>query len=69
MPFFPLRGDGPSVRPPPAPRRDEITVKLAWLLQRSPVILPIPGTLSIEHLRENLAALDLDLGDADDIAA
>jgi aryl-alcohol dehydrogenase-like predicted oxidoreductase len=29
---------------------------LAWLLQRSPVILPIPGTLSIEHLRENLAA-------------
>jgi aryl-alcohol dehydrogenase-like predicted oxidoreductase len=33
--------------------------ELAWLLRRSPVILPIPGTRSIEHLRENLAALDL----------
>ena len=47
----------------------ENTVKLAWLLQRSPVVLPIPGTLSIEHLRENLAALELELDDADDIAA
>ena len=28
-------------------------VQLAWLLRRSPVVLPIPGTLSIEHLREN----------------
>ena len=45
------------------------TVKLAWLLPRSPVVLPIPGPLSLEHLRENLAALDLDLGDAADIAA
>ena len=41
----------------------ENAVKLAWLLRRSPVVLPIPGTLSIEHLRENLAALELDLGD------
>ena len=47
----------------------ESTVKLAWLLRRSPVVLPIPGTLSIDHLRENLAALELDLGDADEIAA
>ena len=31
-------------------------VALAWLLQRSPNILPIPGTKSIEHLRENVAA-------------
>jgi aryl-alcohol dehydrogenase-like predicted oxidoreductase len=29
---------------------------LAWLLQRSPNILPIPGTSSVEHLRENLKA-------------
>ena len=36
-------------------------MKLAWLLQRSPAILPIPGTLSIEHLRENLGALELEL--------
>ena len=47
----------------------ENTVKPAWLLRRSPVVLPIPGTLSIEHLRENLAALELDLGDAHHIAA
>jgi pyridoxine 4-dehydrogenase len=47
----------------------EHAVKLAWLLRRSPVVLPIPGTLSIEHLRDNLAVLELDLGDADDIAA
>ena len=36
------------------------TGKLAWLLGRSPVVLPIPGTLSLDHLRENLAALELD---------
>jgi len=38
-------------------------VALAWLLHRSPAILPIPGTLSIAHLRENLAALELELTD------
>ena len=43
--YFPLRGDGGSA-----------TVKLASLLRRSPVVLPIPGTLSIEHLRQNLRA-------------
>jgi aryl-alcohol dehydrogenase-like predicted oxidoreductase len=71
VPYFPLRGHvGPGLAD--AARRLGVTenaVKLAWLLQRSPVVLPIPGTLSIEHLRENLAALDLDLGDAADIAA
>jgi aryl-alcohol dehydrogenase-like predicted oxidoreductase len=36
-------------------------VALAWLLQRSPNILPIPGTASLDHLRENLAAAALDL--------
>jgi aryl-alcohol dehydrogenase-like predicted oxidoreductase len=36
-------------------------VALAWLLHRSPVILPIPGTTSIEHLRENLGAFDIEL--------
>jgi len=34
---------------------------LAWLLKRSPVVLPIPGTLSLEHLKENLAAGRIDL--------
>lgn len=38
-------------------------VALAWLLARSPVMLPIPGTGSIEHLEENLAAADLALTD------
>jgi pyridoxine 4-dehydrogenase len=38
-------------------------VALAWLLRRSPVMLPIPGTASIAHLEENVAAGDLDLSD------
>ncbi|HEX4344156.1 MAG TPA: aldo/keto reductase [Solirubrobacteraceae bacterium] len=36
-------------------------VALAWLLQRSPVVLPIPGTRSVEHLEENVAAAQLRL--------
>ncbi len=36
-------------------------VALAWLLHRSPVILPIPGTASLAHLEENLASVHLDL--------
>jgi aryl-alcohol dehydrogenase-like predicted oxidoreductase len=36
-------------------------VALAWLLQRSPVMLPIPGTSSVEHLEENVAAASLKL--------
>ncbi len=35
-------------------------VALAWLLERSPVMLPIPGTSSVEHLEENMRALDVD---------
>ena len=65
VPYYPLHGDGgPGIAE--AARRLGVTenaVKLAWLLRRSPVVLPIPGTRSIEHLRENLAALELDLGD------
>ena len=38
-------------------------VKIAWLLARSPQMVPIPGTLSIEHLRENIAALEIDLAE------
>ena len=71
VPYYPLRGDGGRGVASAAERLGvtENAVKLAWLLQRSPVVLPIPGTLSIEHLRENLAALELDLGDAREIAA
>ena len=56
----------------PGGKLDEIAKKhdatvsqlsLAWLLHRSPVILPIPGTSSIEHLEENLKAVDVSLSD------
>jgi len=40
-------------------------VALAWLLHRSPVMLPIPGTSSVPHLEENVAAAALELSDAD----
>ena len=65
VPYYPLSGDGGSVVAEAARRLGvtETAVKLAWLLRRSPVVLPIPGTLSIAHLRENLAALELDAGD------
>jgi len=36
-------------------------VALAWLLRRAPNVLVIPGTSSVAHLRENLAASELDL--------
>lgn len=40
-------------------------VALAWLLKRSPVMLPIPGTSKVEHLRENVGAASLELSDED----
>jgi pyridoxine 4-dehydrogenase len=40
-------------------------VALAWLLHASPVILPIPGTKSVDHLRENMAASELSLSAED----
>ncbi|GAA1345949.1 aldo/keto reductase [Arthrobacter roseus] len=39
-------------------------VALAWLLRRSPVIMPIPGTSSVEHLEDNMGALDVVIDDA-----
>lgn len=67
VPFYPLRGAGaPAVRETAKRRRaTPQQVMLAWLLRRSLMMLPIPGTLSLEHLQENLAALHLDLTDAD----
>jgi aryl-alcohol dehydrogenase-like predicted oxidoreductase len=69
IPWFPLAtgklaGDGGPL--------DEIAAShgaspsqlaLAWLLRRSPVMLPIPGTSSVEHLEDNLAAAALELTD------
>ena len=63
VPFYPLRA-GRSAAVDEIARRHDATpsqVMLAWLLQRSPVMLPIPGTLSPEHMKENLGALDLQL--------
>lgn len=40
-------------------------VAIAWLLARSPVMLPIPGTSSVEHLEENVAAAGIELGEED----
>ncbi|MEF8914791.1 aldo/keto reductase, partial [Natronomonas sp.] len=68
IPYFPLAaGDLDSVE-----GLDDIAeahdatrqqIALAWLLERSPVMLPIPGTSSVEHLNENVAAADIDLTD------
>jgi pyridoxine 4-dehydrogenase len=68
VPFFPLGGFSPlqsSALSEVAGRLEAtpMQVALAWLLRRSPNILLIPGTASIAHLRENLAAAELDLPD------
>ena len=75
LPWMPL-GDGPLERFDPLcpPIIEAIAAKhgrstaqvlLASLLQRADVMLPIPGTSSLEHLRENIAAADLVLDDED----
>jgi aryl-alcohol dehydrogenase-like predicted oxidoreductase len=65
VPYFPLRGTDTPAVVELAERRGvtPAQVALAWLLARSPAILPIPGTLSLEHLEQNLAALELELSD------
>ncbi|HEY0167652.1 MAG TPA: aldo/keto reductase [Jatrophihabitans sp.] len=56
--------DGPLGRVAKELEATPAQVALAWLLRRSPVIVPIPGTSSIAHLEENLAAASLTLSDA-----
>jgi pyridoxine 4-dehydrogenase len=67
VPYFPLHGRGGRALAEIAGRRGATPAQLAlaWLLRRSPVTLPIPGTLSLEHLRENLAALEIELSDGE----
>ncbi|MEW2269384.1 aldo/keto reductase family oxidoreductase [Streptomyces griseofuscus] len=72
VPFFPLGGFNPlqsSALTAVATRLDAtpMSVALAWLLQRSPNILLIPGTSSVAHLHENAAGAGLQLSD-DDLA-
>ncbi len=63
VPYYPLKGDEPPALAEIAESRgaSREQIALAWLLRRSPAMLPIPGTLSLEHLRENLAALEIEL--------
>jgi pyridoxine 4-dehydrogenase len=67
VPFYPLRGTGGAALTQIARRHGAAApqIALAWLLQRSPVMLPIPGTLSVDHVKENLAALKIQLTDAE----
>jgi pyridoxine 4-dehydrogenase len=71
IPWFPLatgdlaRPGGPLDEVARARDATPGQVALAWLLARSPVMLPIPGTSSVEHLEENVAAAELHLSDAD----
>ena len=69
IPWFPLATGGlarPGGTLEEVARRHDATpgqVALAWLLRRSPVMLPIPGTSSVQHFEENLAAAELSLGE------
>jgi aryl-alcohol dehydrogenase-like predicted oxidoreductase len=65
VPFYPLKGGTAPAVAEIAARRGatERQIALAWLLKRSPLMLPIPGTLSLDHVKENLAALDIELTD------
>jgi aryl-alcohol dehydrogenase-like predicted oxidoreductase len=73
IPWFPLEAGklaesgGPVAAIAAAHRATPGQVALAWLLARSPVMLPIPGTSSVEHLEENVAAAELELT-ADEVA-
>ncbi len=71
IPWFPV-ASGKLAQP--GGKLDELAKKhgatvsqlsLAWLLHRSPVMLPIPGTSSIEHLEENVKSADVTLSDAE----
>jgi len=73
LPWYPL-GAGAVLRSSGMKRLAKKTkatpaqLALAWLLARSPVVLPIPGTSSIQHLEENVAAARLELS-KEDLAA
>jgi aryl-alcohol dehydrogenase-like predicted oxidoreductase len=67
IPWFPL-GAGKVAgevlnRIAQARRASPTQIALAWLLRRSPIMLPIPGTSSIEHLEQNVGAASLRLTD------
>ena len=68
IPWFPLAAgeiakDGALARTARAKNGTPHQIALAWLLKRSPIMLPIPGTSSVQHLEENVAAAALELSD------
>jgi pyridoxine 4-dehydrogenase len=71
IPWFPLRmgnlaePGGPAAEIAKLHRATPTQIAIAWLLQRSPVMLPIPGTSSTGHLEENVAAARIDLSEAE----
>ena len=71
IPYYPL-GDGELARPggalatlAKAKGATPSQIALAWLLKRSPVMLPIPGTSKLAHLEENAASANITLTDAE----
>jgi aryl-alcohol dehydrogenase-like predicted oxidoreductase len=71
IPWFPLatgelsREDGPLAEAAAHHDATPSQLALAWLLRRSPVMLPIPGTSSVDHLESNTAAAAIELTDAE----
>ncbi|HSJ45239.1 MAG TPA: aldo/keto reductase [Euzebyales bacterium] len=69
LPWFPMatgrlaRPGGVAAEVVGAHRATPAQIALAWLLRRSPTMLPIPGTSSVDHLRENCDAARIDLSD------
>jgi aryl-alcohol dehydrogenase-like predicted oxidoreductase len=69
IPWFPLAAgplaapDGPLHRIAAEHHASPSQLALAWLLKRSPVMLPIPGTSKVSHLEENVAAAEIQLSD------
>jgi aryl-alcohol dehydrogenase-like predicted oxidoreductase len=69
IPWFPLatgklaRDGGPLDEAAKEHDSSPSQLALAWLLRRSPVMLPIPGTSSVEHLEDNCAAAAIELSD------
>ena len=69
IPWFPLAAgplaaaDGPLQRIAADHDASASQLELAWLLKRSPVMLPIPGTSKVAHLEENVAASGIELSD------
>ena len=69
IPWFPLGAGaiehGPLEDVASRHGASRMQIALAWLLRRSPAMLPIPGTSSLEHLEENVAAASIELTDTD----